>query len=439
MYLKVRRDYLPFGCSTSFYFLAFLLSIISLLASRFTMSWNAFPIKSHAAHLSASPSLHSNIACLSRNENHMEIFFITAEGAIEACYYEDGHSWKGYQLAPAGSASLTGGIAAVSRSDENEDVFWIGQHGSVEAAYWTMTGDKWVRYALAPAWNAAEQSRVAALALHDAHMEVWWVDTVGAIWSVAWSGSWKWRDRLTEPGTASAAGSLVACSPPRQNHSQYINSPPEKDDSPSDACSENEIVSLNTTHLFWTAPNGGTQHGSKFEGSSWRFNSAWDGRSMGTSHCLCAKAESRCEGVDVYILMDDLRLVHAHGERAEHPDRQMKYTRGLPGYKWDFAREVVMTDDENNTLGKDSIVTCVSRYLGYGEVFWSAPNGAIFVLENDGKRTRQIQIARRCTINASSPLTALSRSDGQAELWGVAKDGTLLAGGVRSEASERDG
>lgn len=102
----------------------------------------------------------------------------------------------------------------------------------------------------------------------------------------------------------------------------------------------------------------------------------------------------------------------------------------LPGYKWDFTRDLIVMDGKHKILSKDSRVACISRHSGWKEIFGSAPNGAIYVLESHGDETPRLEVATAGTVDAPLLLIALSRSDKLAELWGLARDGTLLAGSV---------
>ena len=364
----------------------------------------------------------------------MDVFFVTPDGAIEGRNWQEERGWEACKISSPHSASPDGGVAAVSRSEDHIEVFWIGQYGSVEAAYWTTSNCRWTRHMLAPTYKAARNSRVAALSLFDGHMEVWWVDTVGAIRGIAWRGFWEGRYHLTENGTASAAGSLIACTPSRRHPSDYVKGPPRKNGSIHDVLPGRGVALDDVTHLFWTTPNGGTRHGSKFEGSTWRFTPAWDGRSACTPHCLCAMADDSSASVDVYIIMDDLRLVRAHGKRAEHPDGEEKVgpLKELPVYKWAFARDVIATDEKNRILCKESGTACVSRSPGRKEVFWTTPNGGVRVLSIEGKMIGQFNVAPAGTVDSASPLAVLSRCDEIAELWCLSEDGALLGGSVES-------
>jgi hypothetical protein len=350
----------------------------------------------------------------------MAVFFITEEGSIESRFWNEGGLWEGYQVFPKDSASPDGGIAVVSRNSDHVQLFWIGQFGSIETAFWTARSKKWKREALVPKWRAADRSRVAALSRHDGHMEVWWVDNRGAIWSIAWRGSWEYWLELTEYGTASATGSLIACASLKRRTSEHTKRGPAVHDLSDDA--------KPVMHIFWTCPKGGTSHGSKSGTSAWEFTWAWEGRSAGTPHCLAAMANDKITGVDVWIVMDDLRIVHAVGERGPKPASKGYIQPWLEDSSWNFIRDVVVADD--GTLTQSSAIACVSRAPGWKEVLWSGPDGVLHGIEKRGEDSNQLRYSRAGTVRAAGLLTALTRDPTEAEVFGLAPDGALLAGGI---------
>ncbi|KAF7512737.1 hypothetical protein GJ744_000304 [Endocarpon pusillum] len=69
------------------------------------------------------------------NGRHMEVCFVTPDGAIEGRVWQEENGWKACTISSPHSASPEGEVAVVSRSEDHTEVFWIGQYGSVEAAY----------------------------------------------------------------------------------------------------------------------------------------------------------------------------------------------------------------------------------------------------------------------------------------------------------------
>ena len=81
-----------------------------------------------------SASVTGGITAVFKGADLMEVWWIGADGSIQASYFEGG--WNGYALAGAGSASLTGGITAVFKGGNNlMEVWWIGADGSIQASY----------------------------------------------------------------------------------------------------------------------------------------------------------------------------------------------------------------------------------------------------------------------------------------------------------------
>jgi hypothetical protein len=66
----------------------------------------------------------------------MEVWWIGANGSVQAAFWYEGAQWQRYELAPAGSASINAGITAVSRIPASMEVWWTGVNGSVRDAFW---------------------------------------------------------------------------------------------------------------------------------------------------------------------------------------------------------------------------------------------------------------------------------------------------------------
>ena len=138
-----------------------------------TMAWQTFPI-------SAAPklSLKSQISCTSRNAEHLELFYITEDGAIVDCTWSSQSPLAGYPIAPPGSEAVGAAITSLTRANYHLEVFWMGPEGSVEAAFW-YTGSSWQRYQLAKPNSADLDSQLASISLFDKKMEVWWTKDGG--------------------------------------------------------------------------------------------------------------------------------------------------------------------------------------------------------------------------------------------------------------------
>jgi hypothetical protein len=79
----------------------------------------------------------------------------------------------GGQFELATGAALRGGITTVSRIPNSMEVWWIGANGSIQAAYW-YEGSKWERFTLAPAGSASTACGIAAVSRIPNSMELWW-------------------------------------------------------------------------------------------------------------------------------------------------------------------------------------------------------------------------------------------------------------------------
>ncbi|CAN7189556.1 hypothetical protein LJR225_000526 [Phenylobacterium sp. LjRoot225] len=187
-----------------------------------------------------SASLNGGIAAVSRIPNSMEVWWIGANGSVQAAYWYEGAAWARYELAPAGSASTAGGICAVSRIPNSMELWWVGPNGSIQGAYW-YEGSAWNRYELAAAGSAATGSAISAVSRVPNSMEVWWIGANGSVQAAYWYEGAAWaRYELAPAGGASLSGGLSAVS---------------------------RIP--NSMELWWTGANGSVQAAYWYEGGTW--------------------------------------------------------------------------------------------------------------------------------------------------------------------------
>jgi tyrosinase len=190
------------------------------------------------------------VAAVSRAKNHMEVFYLTPQGAVKHAWYYDGQAppWHTGTIAPAGaSASLRSGIGVISRSDNHMEIFWVSPDGAVKHA-WFYDGQQpppgstvpWWIGEIAPPGSASPRSGVAAVSRRPDAMELFWASPNGAM-KHAWyydgqqpaPGSptpW-WNGELAPPGSA-AVGTGIAAISRRGDHME----------------------------VFWVAPNGAVRH-----------------------------------------------------------------------------------------------------------------------------------------------------------------------------------
>ncbi|MEV8097132.1 C1 family peptidase [Kitasatospora sp. NPDC085879] len=188
-----------------------------------------------------SASLTGGIAAVSRIAGSMELWWVGANGSVQAAYWYEGGQWERYELAPAGSASPTGGISAVSRIPGSMELWWVGANGSVQAAYW-YEGGQWQRYELAPEGSASLTGGVSAVSRIPNSMELWWTGANGSVQAAYWYDGGQWqRYELAGAGSASLTGGISAVS---------------------------RIP--NSMELWWTGANGSVQAAYWYDGGQWQ-------------------------------------------------------------------------------------------------------------------------------------------------------------------------
>jgi hypothetical protein len=132
-----------------------------------------------------SASTSSGISAVSRIPNSMELWWVGGNGSVQGAFWYEGGAWQRYELAPGGSASTSGGISAVSRIPESMELWWVGGNGSLHDAFW-YEGAAWQRFELAPGGSLAVDGAVSAVSRIPNSMEVWSIGNGGALRDDYW-------------------------------------------------------------------------------------------------------------------------------------------------------------------------------------------------------------------------------------------------------------
>jgi hypothetical protein len=140
----------------------------------------------------------SPVVAVARTPDHMDVFWVTPDGSIGSAWYDaaPGCNWWDHQpftLAGPGSASPTGGLAAVARTPDHLDVFWVTPDGAIGSNWWDAAPNcGWGNHStfnIAEPGSAATNSPVAATARMPEQLDVFWVGRNGAINSNWWNGA----------------------------------------------------------------------------------------------------------------------------------------------------------------------------------------------------------------------------------------------------------
>ena len=200
--------------------------------------WDAVPGQSWADHqpfaitAPGSARAGSPIVAVSRNPDHLDVFWIGPDGAIASTWWDAAPNcnWGDHQPFPItapGAAGDLSGLTAVSRAADQVDVFWIGPGGAVGSTWWNgAPGQSWgdhQPFAVASAGAARPDSTLAAVGRTAGHLDVFWIGGDGAIASTWWDAApnCNWGDHqpfpISPPG-ATRAGSPLAAVGRTPNH-----------------------------------------------------------------------------------------------------------------------------------------------------------------------------------------------------------------------------
>jgi hypothetical protein len=309
----------------------------------------------------------------------MEVFWIGSDGSVQDRYFYDGAGWKGFTLAPAGSASTTGGIAVISRSSNTMEVFWAGPDGSVQDRYF-YDGAGWKGFTLAPAGSASTTAGIAAVSRSSNTMEVFWAGPDGSVQDRYFYDGAGWKGfTLAAAGSASTTGGIAAIS-----------------------------RMFNTMEIFWTGPDGSVEDRYFYDGAGWKgFTLAAAGSASTTGGIAALSRDFNCMGVwwigpDGHVQDANWNKCEAHGS----PNAWNQWQLALPG-------------SASTTSG----IAAVSRSDNTIEVFWIAPDGhvqdAFWYWQGflNQEVWNQFQLAPPGSAPRSAGLAAVSRTATSMEMW----------------------
>ncbi len=165
----------------------------------------------------------SGLAALSRLAQHIDVFWVGEDGAIQTQWWDGGVPQGGwadhlpFPISPPGAARLGSPVVTVSRVPDQIDVFWIGPDGSIMTQWWRAgAGTGWGDHApfpIAPASSAGMGSGLSAVARTQQHLDVFWIAADNAVATQWWDGApgCNWADHPFFP--VAAAGAAHAGSP----------------------------------------------------------------------------------------------------------------------------------------------------------------------------------------------------------------------------------
>lgn len=156
---------------------------------------------------STQPGPNSSLASVSLKQDHLEVWWTSADGAIQSTWFD--HQWRSQQFLPPASA-LSGGssITAFSRRPLHQEVLWIGPNGAVTGRWYN--DDHWqtgTDYAFDKEGTAAttKGGSLVALARDTYNMDLYWVAPDLSIRTAHWTEKIGWRGSSTIVGANSVS------------------------------------------------------------------------------------------------------------------------------------------------------------------------------------------------------------------------------------------
>lgn len=410
----------------------------------------------------------SPLAVVSKNPDHLDVFWIGADNAIASTWWDAAPhcNWGDHQpfpVTPPGAAGDLGGLTAVSREAHQVDVFWIGADNAVGTTWWNdAAGQGWgdhQPFAITSPAAARPDSAIAAAGRTSTHLDVFWVGGDGAIastWYDAAPGQ-SWGDHQAFPVSAPGAartGSPLAAVGRTPNHldvfwvggdgsigSTWYDSAPGMSwadhqsfgvSGPGSAEPASHLAAVARTpdHLdvFWI----GADHA---VGSTW-YDSA-DGQHWGDHQPFAVTAPRAAIGPGSPLGTPSGWVVARDPDQLDvfwtDPDGSIASTwwNAAAGQSWgDHHPFAVGAAGAGRVGGR---VAAVGRTPDHLDVFWIGPNGAIASTWFDlapgcGWGDHQpFPISRPAAARADSPIAAVGRTPNHLDVFWIGPDGAIAS------------
>src|SRR5439155_644725 len=156
----------------------------------------------------------SPVAAVSRNPDHVDVFWIGPDGAVGSTWWDrngPGPWATPFPITRHGAASDGRLDATGSDEPHHGNVFWIGPDGAVGSTWWDRNGPgPWATpFPITPPGAARDGSPVAAVSRNPDHVDVFWIGPDGAVGSTWWDrngpGPWATPFPITRHSAANAS------------------------------------------------------------------------------------------------------------------------------------------------------------------------------------------------------------------------------------------
>jgi hypothetical protein len=387
-----------------------------------------------------SASAASGLAALARFRDHIDVFWVGGDGSVGSTWWDAGFNsgrWNTpFSLAPPGSATVTSPVSAVARTPDHIDVFWLGRDGSVNSNWWDVFANnaRWNSYFSVSAAGAAAMARLEssndyAAARTPDHLDVFWTVSDGEVFS-------KWWDGRVNNGRWNGVFSLFTL-PAGPATKPNLNS----------AEMQGDPASL----------SGGTNPvglGGKLKGSNPRGPAGPPGQSGGNSQAAQNAAE------ELNWLARPNSPVAAVARTPDHLDVFWINKQGQIWSDWgdsganNFWNTKFDAVTPSGVAGPESALTALARRPDVLDVFWVGNDGGVWSNFYNGRWNTPFSISPGTQLAAqkpplpgsgkpaadnpgqtpplldrtarpNSPLTAVSRTPDQLDVFWISKEGQI--------------
>ena len=410
----------------------------------------------------------SPVAAVSRNPNHMDIFWIGPDGGIGSSWYDTapGQNWGDHQpfaIAPAGAAGDGSGLSAVSRDAQQVDVFWVGPDGAIGSTWWNAAqGQNWgdhKPFAISPPGAAQQGSAIASVGRNPTHLDVFWIGPDHGVASTWWDAAagQNWGDHkpfAISPSGAARSDAPIAAISRNPNHMDVFwvgwdgaigstwydtvqgqnwgDHQPFAISPPAAAGAKSHLAAVARTpdhmDVFWIGPDGGI-------GSTWYDSAAGSGWGDHQPFPVASPGAALGPG-------SPLGTASGFGLGRNPNQLDLFWIRpdgAIGSTWWNSAAGQSWGDHQPFTVAAPGAavpggrVASVGRTPNHMDVFWVGPDGAIASTWWDAAPGcnwgdhQAFPITKPGAARAGSPVAAVSRTPNHLDVFWIGPDGAIAS------------
>ncbi|MFB6456855.1 hypothetical protein ACE38W_16400 [Chitinophaga sp. Hz27] len=346
------------------------------------------------------PAPGTKITSISREPNHLDIFWIGNDGKIYSSWWHAGGNWDNHVFQVPGNypqPAPSTNIASVCRESNHLDIFWIGNDGMVYSSWWHV-GGTWNEHVFQVPGNyiaPAPGTNISSVSREPNHLDIFWIGNDGKLYSSWWHTGGNWDNHAFQiPGTYE----IVVPSVTKNNGGFSVSRNP------------------NHVDIFWIGDD------EKIYSSWWNIGNTWDNHifpipgnypppAPGTTITSCSRNPNH---VDIFWTGNDGKIYSSWWHT---------------GTTWD--NHVFQIPGNYPPPAPGTNVTSISREPNHVDIFWVGDDGKIYSSWWHADTTWDNHVflipGEYPAPEAGTNITSVSREPNHLDIFWIGNDGKIYS------------